>query len=89
MANKNIESVQFGNQTGVKEGTFGKTEGNRISAANRSGRNSSPLSGGGDVKLSDPLQAPKKKLPNDFFGAWAAAWDNADGSMNFAEENLY
>ncbi len=86
---KSIESVQFGNQTGLKKETFGATEGNRVSAASRDGRKANPLSGGGDIKISDPLKAPKKKLPNDFFGAWAAAWDGADSSPNFAEENLF
>lgn len=89
MAGKNIESVEFGNQTGVKQGTFGGTEGRRISASNRSGRKSDPLSSGGDAKVSDPYKAPKKKLPNDFFGAWAAAWGNADNNPAFAEENMF
>ena len=89
MASRAQESVQFGNQTGVKPTDFGAGEGARISGQERSGRKSASLSGGKDVKISDPLKAPKKKLPNDFFGAWAAAWDGADSSPNFAEENLF
>lgn len=89
MAGRAQESVQFGNQTGVKATDFGAGEGARVSGQERSGRKSTPLSSGGDVKISDPLKAPRKKLPNDFFGAWAAAWDGADSSPNFAEENLY
>lgn len=64
-----------------------------ISRASQQDRNPYAVKSGGgggkDAKISDVFKAPPKKAPNDFFGRWAAEWDNAEGNPCFQEENLF
>ena len=89
MTDRNIESVEFGNQAVPNKAQFGATEGQRVSGQERGRGNAQPISEDYEGPGPDALKAPREEKPGDFLGDWANEWTAVEASGQFDENNLW